>query len=95
MLKKVDSMNNNKIIKKWIEEKAKPDLKKFFKEHNNANIRDATIKGFNETKAEILVMLNEARADERNRIGIIINRGILHSKEKELDDVINYLKKES
>jgi len=44
------------------------------------------------TQEDLDEAIQEARADERNRIGIIINRGTLHSKEKALDDVINYLK---
>jgi len=37
--------------------------------------------------------INLARADERKQIQKILNRGLLHSKDKAIDDIINYLKK--
>ena len=37
--------------------------------------------------------INLARADERKKIQKILNRGLLHSKDKAIDDIINYLNK--
>jgi len=46
-----------------------------------------------EVDSRIQQAIDLARADERKQIQKILNRGLLHSKDKAIDDIINYLNK--
>ena len=44
-------------------------------------------------RKDVLELMQKARADERNKIWIILNRGRLHSNDKAIWDIIDYLNK--
>jgi len=44
-------------------------------------------------RKDVLGLMQKVRDDERIKIGIILNRGALHSKDKAINDIIDYLNK--
>jgi len=84
--KKVDKMpTNDEIIAEINDERRKQQ------------IRGAMLMLPTDPRAEnykdLIKAMDKARADERNKISIILNKGTLHSNDKAINDIIDYLNK--